>query len=67
MTGVRIQEDPFYTLLLVRNCVTLMRSSADGATAWNLGLWWDLSLPAAGLATIFFSIARPRRAQESGD
>ena len=47
--------------------IPVVWSSADGATAWNLGLWWDLSLPAVGLATIFFSIARPRRAQESSD
>ncbi|MEC7204228.1 MAG: DUF6064 family protein [Pseudomonadota bacterium] len=47
--------------------IPVVWSGANGATAWNLGLWWDLSLPVAGLATIFFSIARPRRAQESGD
>ena len=33
----------------------------------NLGPLVGPSPPVAGLATIFFSIARPRRAQESGD
>ena len=35
-------------------------SSVDGATAWTLGIWWDLFLPVAGLTTVFFSIIRPR-------
>ena len=47
--------------------IPIVWSCADGATALNLGNWWDLSLPAAGLATTFFFIARPRRAQESSN
>ena len=47
--------------------IPIVWSCADGATALNIGNWWDLSLPAAGLATTFFFIARPRRAQESSN
>ena len=40
--------------------IPVVWSSADGATAWTLGIWWDLFLPVAGLTTVFFSITRPR-------
>jgi len=40
--------------------IPVIWSIADGATAWALGLWWDLSLPAAGMAAVFLSIVRPR-------
>jgi hypothetical protein len=40
--------------------IPVVWSGADGATAWTLGIWWDLFLPVAGLATLFFSIVRSR-------
>lgn len=39
-------------------------SSADGATAWRLGLWWNQPLPLAGLLSVFFSIIRLRNAPQ---
>ena len=54
---LRAENTPIHLL-----AIPIVWSSADGATAWNLGIWWDLSLPAAGLATVFFFIVRPRRA-----
>ncbi len=44
--------------------IPVVWSSADGATAWRLGLWWDLSLPVAGLLSVFFSITRLRNAPQ---
>jgi hypothetical protein len=40
--------------------IPVVWSGADGATAWTLGIWWDLFLPVAGLATLFFFIVRSR-------
>ena len=44
--------------------IPVVWSSADGATAWRLGLWWDLSLPIVGLLSVFFSIIRLRNAPQ---
>lgn len=46
--------------------IPVVWSSADGATAWTLGIWWDLFLPIAGLTTVFFSITRSRNDPKSG-
>lgn len=48
---------PFHLFL-----IPIAWSIVEGATAWALGLWWELSLPIAGLAAIFFAISRPRPA-----
>jgi len=47
--------------------IPVVWSCADGVTAWNLSLWWDLSLPLAGLLTVFFSLMRQKNASKSVD
>lgn len=47
--------------------IPIVWSCVDGVTVWNLGFWWDLSLPLAGLLTIYFSIVRPQHVSKSGD
>jgi hypothetical protein len=46
--------------------IPVVWSSADGATAWTLGICWDLFLPVTDLTTMFFSISQPRHDSKPG-